>query len=618
MYSSITRTLFVVGIFGLSAATKSAFNSSGDSIVENYLTEFMNDLNEFAFDKIDLRCAVVIGNRGSYLQVTRTIFEHTPHLIADEPSGIPKWTCFGPSSVSFIFVDGMTFAGIETILAKYPKSFGSSVLLLLSAAPRITDLWILNYLQNLDRQGFKNVAIGQLDGKAMKFYRLELGKKCRREVILKNRWTSGRGFSSSKPIIGRNKGKLNEMGCPLVVSTMHLPPSMRLSRDPSTGRHSISGGSEGNLILTLADYFNFVPVVRVPSVRSKWSLGRNGTAFGVLGAVSREAANIGIGQILETPERRDIVDFTASYQTECMVWTVPLKFRLPDFSTMIDEFQLETWFILFLIFLVCSALVHLTARLNVDGDRRSLTSNVFDVIAMTMSLPISRHQSGLTGRLLFICYLQYVRVISTAYSSSLASILTTMNPQPEILTEEDIVAAGLVTGGTENSRQLLVDQIDPNSWRAYLLNEYRQLNSTKEALARITDKQDLAYLRHKSAIDYYATKLILQGKKPEFYTLNECVVEFGSTIVAHKGSPYIKPFNYVITQLHESGIYEHWKYPYAPRKLFSRQPALDHDWGWERLSVVFHFYLTCLVPAVLSFFVEQGASKIRKNRQSVG
>ncbi|XP_046433191.1 uncharacterized protein LOC124185971 [Neodiprion fabricii] len=608
------KLILVIIILNIMSEIEASLSAedSGDIRLEKLLTEFMTDLKKFTLDRIASDHVTVLGKNSICLQATKVVLEdYIPCFIGTNPEAVIPYSYSGTDSVILFFVDGLSDTALKSSIGQISAVLSRRVLLI--SVYNTTYETVYNAVLNAERSKLWNMLFVRLDNAGeMKIYKNVVGPNCSPQVVPLNAWTRGIGFLKNSSVFEEENVIINGLGCPMFVSTMNLMPTMKLRRGVNdTSR--IVGGIEGHLIRSIAEQMNFTPIVKKPSAPEKFLVLPNGTFIGVIADVAEEKVHLGIGQIRPTLRRAMLVDFTVPYNHECIVWTVPARANY-DPNILRPVFSPAVSILAILSVLLSGGLSYVTWKLKAENCR-SPEFDLFDVISVSLTHAIPRPPASLLGKLFFLLYLNYSRVLSTAYSASLASILATRTPMPTIVDEKGILDAGLRTSGTATSRDMLADQITPESDRAELLNRYEVITRASEALARISRGEDLAYLRHLSTINYITARYVRAGKFPTFHPLrDQCVISYNSVIVTPKGSFLTDEMNKIIRRITQSGIYEYWTNIDNTVDKIVKSPYSHSSYTLTQLQSIFVLYLFCLVPAFLAFITELIISEININK----
>ncbi|XP_046738488.1 uncharacterized protein LOC124406871 [Diprion similis] len=606
--------IIVVLRFMVDVKASLSVDESADLRLERLLIEFMTDLKKFTLDQIDTDHVTVLGNNSICLQAMKVVLEgYTPSFIGTHPEAVIPYSYSGTDSVILFFVDGLSDSALKSSIGQISAVLSRRVLLI--SIYNTTYETVYNAVLNAERSKLWNMLFVRLDtAGVMRVYKNVVGPNCFPHVVPLNTWTSGKGFVKNCSVFEEENVIINGLGCPMFIGTMNLMPTMKL-RHGENDTSRIVGGIEGHLIRSIAEQMNFTPIVRKPSAPEKFMTLPNGTSLGIIADVAEEKVHLGIGQIRPTLRRTMLVDFTVPYNHECIVWTVPARANY-DCHILSSVFSPAVWILATLSVLLSGVLSHVIRKLRAENSHIP-GFDTFDVISVSLTHAIPRPPASLLCKLFFLLYLNYSRVLSTAYSASLASILSTRTPMPTIVDEKGILDAGLRTSGTATSRDMLTDQISPESDRVELLNRYEVITMVDEALARISRGEDIAYLRHLSTINYITAGYIRAGETPTFHPLrDECVISYNSVIVTPKGSFLTNEMNKIIMRITQSGIYEYWMNVDHTVDRIGKRPYSYDSYTLAQLQSIFMLYLLCLVPAFLAFIAELIVFEIKINNYS--
>lgn len=218
------------------------------------------------------------------------------------------------------------------------------------------------------------------------------------------------------------------------------------------------------------------------------------------------------------------------------------------------------------------------------------------------------------GRFALISYLCYATVLTTAYKTSLASILTTEKGTPTIVDVTGIVRANLSLGGSQYDFNMLKDQVDYSLTNLKLVERFVVNNNDSETIQRLKFHKDFAFLARGSSLRDEKQKLLRNNRPLNFDVFDRCVLAYHAVMVIRKSSFLLEPVNLVIRRLSESGILEHWDIGnFDSEKILERRNAerFFEERAGKKFQTIFVLYSCCICLCLLTFIIELIVPKLK-------
>ncbi|GFY52498.1 uncharacterized protein TNIN_168881 [Trichonephila inaurata madagascariensis] len=215
---------------------------------------------------------------------------------------------------------------------------------------------------------------------------------------------------------------------------MKFPEFLRVAVVPHAGLFDIKiteqnkikivGGAEKAFLEMLSEVLNFEYEVKIPNDK-EWGNLKNGTWTGAIGMVHYNKADIAIGKISITEERKTVVDYSYPYDIEDLTFATKIPGFLPKTTAFITPFDIYTWCsILVLSFLFLATLSFC------QGTRCSFQRYVLKVFGYLLMQPLDIPTTTVKIRWLVLTWLITARFIPLFYSVALLAFLTI--PQEEL------------------------------------------------------------------------------------------------------------------------------------------------------------------------------------------
>lgn len=335
-----------------------------DDDTKKILKDFMNDLENHTLKKLDYHSGIVLGNDDIFFQSTRIPFNEKPHYIGNHENvtNVPQFCSYG-SSLVFLDVDDFTDSELLLTFARLRADLAHCRVFMISINDKLSMIKKSSVtMRTVAEIDVNNAVFARLDrdSKIMKIYSRSISVECRNKFFRINTWTWGKGFRENRLIFNKRNEIINLQGCPMAISTIDLPSTMNLRKN-SDGSVEMISGLETRLVKTIAQLFNFIPIIITPKTGEQWWVAPNGSTYGIIDDVAKGRALLGIGKIRPTVNRMQQVDMTAHYNYECLVWIVPKTLKY-ERSITTSEFSPLTWSVMITIFLTVCGLVLLIKK----------------------------------------------------------------------------------------------------------------------------------------------------------------------------------------------------------------------------------------------------------------
>lgn len=212
------------------------------------------------------------------------------------------------------------------------------------------------------------------------------------------------------------------------------------------------------------------------------------------------------------------------------------------------------------------------------------------------------------GRIILILSLWYALILTTAFRTSLASILM-MDTDSQVITDgEGILRENLSIGGAAYSLDFLKDQMNDSETASKLVQRFIIVNSPVEAMRRRNSDENFAFISRLSSISYHIETTVKAGYPIRYSILDDCILKYYSVIIFRDDSQLRKSVNNVIMRLRNSGIVHGWastetnyykKYKYELKNGICFGLCVK-----QKFQQIFLFYFICVLLSLLTFFTE--------------
>ncbi|RLZ02174.1 Ionotropic receptor 136 [Cephus cinctus] len=519
---------------------------------ERLFEKFLMDAESLLMQNCPSRQMGIITPKNQLLRAATPLFKSRPCFVGTNSKVMVQSREYANKNCVFVFIDKIDYDYLSTIFNHLPSNYDTKVRIL--STNNLLKDGVRNILDLAYDNSIENVSITFLANNVFKAFQMyPFTKSCKTKVRVSYAWASDKGLKTYyyDDHFPRNFNK-----CPVPISTMPLEDTINFHENPD-GTLEVLGGPEGNLILTFAEELNFTALVKYPKIRD-WEGVVNNTIVGLLGEIANKKSLIAFGQLRPTVTRQKYSDFTISYSYQCIVWTTPMITTSTE-DILYSEFGIYLWIAVVLLITFSCVFIYNIPRINPNNIKRHTYIGVAsDIICSTFGIPLHRVPPDRPGKIYCISYVFYAIVLTVAYRTSLASILTVRNNVQLIKNNEDIVRSGLTTGGTKSILSILQNQQDESPLVPCLIRNYEIVPDVASALDRIKHKKDLAYIRHLSTMEYYKRNLTLSGKDVHFYSFDECILSYHAVAFVWKGSAVTHELNRIMRGMLEFGLMDSW------------------------------------------------------------
>ncbi|KDR16873.1 hypothetical protein L798_08615 [Zootermopsis nevadensis] len=176
-----------------------------------------------------------------------------------------------------------------------------------------------------------------------------------------------------------------------------------------------------------------------------------------------------------------------------------------------------------------------------------------------LSLEMGGHMQprGMVMRLMFACWVIYCLQISTAYKSSLISVLTNPQLEPAILNMEQLAKSGLRLEYTVGLSEYFDDSVDVSMRR--IRESLRFCANVTVCLNEVAFAADTALVSDKWYVEYLIPHLYLDSSgQPLLQIMPQDVLSYHVVMIVSKGNILLDRFNALISRVVESGLMVKW------------------------------------------------------------
>lgn len=201
---------------------------------------------------------------------------------------------------------------------------------------------------------------------AIRLYSNFVAANCSVQVQLVSIWRPGIILDNVQDRVFRPKD-LN--GCPISVSSSNFTPKMVIE-EKEDGSLIAADGQEGKLLWAIAERLNSTIVLQIPLMVDQTKYSKR---MSIINDVINESVEIGIGRIRPTNGLYELVEFSATYDEECVTWGVPRLINWP-YNILWLEFSWEVWAYVGFVFCMSCAIEYTHQNMIFTKNRKSVCS----------------------------------------------------------------------------------------------------------------------------------------------------------------------------------------------------------------------------------------------------
>ncbi|XP_048512364.1 uncharacterized protein LOC125501285 [Athalia rosae] len=586
---------------GTSGPRREIFPAEEENVLKKFFTKFQEGVAN-----ADLGYVAFVGGSNDQLVLAKSLMKNHPYLIGENMQNI-ETTMLRHYNEAFVFLfltrmhedyvkrvlkDVRNFVRIKLYFIYQKAATSGEIDAVLSSGSEIAG--------NIYTAMYPRLFLHDHEGR-IRLYAKEFSRNCSPELVT---LVDLSGAATFENITKLHSSPLDYKGCGGVVLTRYFPPRMILEEE-SNGGLKITGGSEGNMVLTIAQTTKFSPRIKLLNEFNQRS--SIDAAFG--GIAFRQPMLMAVDQIRYTGDMDDYVDYSRMYSQECAVWCVP-KITKWSYDVVFGEFSGESWILILAIFgSVIAVAGFIQRQIFTATDEMERASNFCAMVVNFFSLSLGNPSSRLPPmgrwRAFLTFFFLYSMVTTTAYKSSLASIIAIGNDRSVIVDDVGILKANLTTGGDISGLILLRDLSRESSTMRELMKRYEICNDTMAAIRRVALDGDFAFLTSRNDLHYHMKNYRKTDNVPlPFHLIDDCVLSYSTGIVMPKGTPLLSTVNNVIRDLSESGHLAHWQKNELLQATEDTARNRDERYETENFYQILVICAISLSASILAFFGE--------------
>lgn len=345
----------------------------------------------------------------------------------------------------------------------------------------------------------------------------------------------------------------NLKGCPIGILGVIWHPF--LNHNTSTGEDP---GIDREILDIIAERINFT--IELDTSQGTWgNRAPNGTWSGMMGALKRGQAEVGIGAIYPEIEIHEDFDSTMSYLQDSYVWIVPRAMRIPEWKNLVVILKPKMWLTTLVVFWICTVVWYLLVKSSFETGlkNKDYALALMDSYCLQLCISTVGRPTGHSMQIYFMAFCLYSMVWCTVYQTKLITILTNPIYEHQITQTNELLESDLKFGGNGAFRYLFNNSID--AVEDHFHENYLELD-INEVLEHVIWNRNVSVLTSKLYVQYLSATTTHYNDKqgaPMFYILHANVFSFPVEMVSVKGFAFLERFNFIITLLKSSGLVRH-------------------------------------------------------------
>ncbi|XP_068245258.1 ionotropic receptor 21a-like [Palaemon carinicauda] len=385
--------------------------------------------------------------------------------------------------------------------------------------------------------------------------------------------------TTSAPLVDIFPDKVRNMkGEKLRIFTFNHAPSVFSDVDSKGFLHNVSG-IDVEVIKAMGQALNFIPIFEHPGPERWGTILPNGTHTGMVGRISRDEAEIGVGNVFVTEVRANYITFTIPYDYEraCFITSAPTE--LPKSYAILSPFSLNVWIVLTITVVSLTLFVPLFEMGIVNmirSDRHDVSSAFLIILAKFCNQSVSLPERT-AFRVLFAFIMLCGFVSTVFYSTNLTAFMLVKAVEPPYTSIKQIVAAGFEVGGFSDFWRAIFEESANENVRKLGQKFFSFFPDITPHLKRVVSRE-VVLLENTQHLEYLMKTFYTnrEGKSPLRLMLEECINPFGIGALLRRHSPLKQPLDMAILHMREGGLVD---------KFFDMVLQVDHKSDHEEFEL---------------------------------
>lgn len=354
----------------------------------------------------------------------------------------------------------------------------------------------------------------------------------------------------------------NLKGCPVKVRTVIWPPYVIAPAriNPYQTTINLTEGLDIQMLNTIAKAANFTIEYSISEKIEDWgSILENGTSTGLFEALLKEKVQMAVGTLAATVNRFKYFDPSVPYTTDRITWCVPSASLKPKWLNVFNIFQLTTYFLITVTFLILCFVTRVISELVKESSYYSNTNNCFlHIYAVFLGMSLRLKPLYSSTRITFFMCAVLNLVIAAIYQTSLISFLTNPTYEKQIDTVDEMFENDLEILYMPQTR--LYFSSDNNDWRMEkIVSKMIPCPNAHICLHKIAHGRNATIATPSLFLNYDLNRLVAKDGRLLVYWFKENFVTYPVHVYMIKGFPLKSRINSLIVQIVQSGLQDKWE-----------------------------------------------------------
>lgn len=419
------------------------------------------------------------------------------------------------------------------------------------------------------------------------------------------------GRMANTGVLFPEKIPLDMNGCIVRVRAIVWPPYIIPPvdfNDTQSDNVNFTKGIEILLLNTVAQVANFTVQYSVSKVNQDWGiLLLDGTGTGLMGALLRGEADIGIGALAPFDQRHYYFDASISYIRESVTWCIPHAKPMPRWKCLLGIFQPGTLITITLTYIILTLCVWLVSRNDPEESTsyKSTQSCFQNLLSILLGITVNTLPKIVKTRFLIFLWIVVSLNLNSVFTSSLIRELTQPSFEKSNNSIENLIYEGYTIGLVSPTQRFL-----SNSRKLKYIKSHSIVScfDVIKCLDRAAYKRDFAVGLPRMYMQYASNKYITAKGQHLLHWMKEDIASYPVEMIMTKGFPLLARINALIFRIREAGLISKWQEDFLEKinRTLVLQQVEDDDniLTLTHLEGAFIFLCLGLVIAAAVFVVE--------------
>ncbi|XP_071545455.1 glutamate receptor-like [Panulirus ornatus] len=388
---------------------------------------------------------------------------------------------------------------------------------------------------------------------------------------------------------------------PTLVAVTEVNPINKMKAEDVSGTPGERWftGPVPKLVQYLAQAQNFSYVYMRPPDGSWGFKHVDGSWTGMVGMVSREEADIGVGPFGVSATRAEVVDFTGPIMID--YWRIMGGRGRPEVNPWGFLLPLAplVWTVILTALVVVPVIMFLLSSCISDKRhrQRDWVADCLTFIRVLLQQDITLPWDWWWERLVLGVWMMVTLVLTRSYSGNLMSLLAVRHiPQPYQSLRDVLDDPSVITiWETESASVQYLHSVESGIFRELAdLEEsgrilYRTQSQFGESIDTLVRRGDHVLMEVEMSLKAYMAQDFSLTGRCDFYAAREVFLPFMIAMAGPKGSPLVPSMSKRIKWITQTGLYYHWMETVMPNVSYCDNPptktavstslALSNVWG---------------------------------------